>query len=610
MPQPVPGGLYSLHVVCRISAMSTASFQKVYFDIRHSSLRFYRIVSWAGFCLLVTALMGFSVTRAMMAVHECQWPIGWDLLRDVSMGQVMLDGRYPADPILLNKTLWYNPLTGAMLALGHVISGLSMPRVGVLIGPFVNLLAPLGVTVLAACLFGRAAALAGLCLVLFGRGPQVSIWVCFSYTPWMMASLYAAGMMLFLFAIYHKALEHRSCMGHIAAGLLLGIVFMAHTAPAIVAGGAMVLYVAWEEGRLCWESRVLKRNDYPLYYSKRAEAQRLALFFVLMLVVAFLISLPYTWSILWNYGFQVRNPSPSLFALDYVLLEQLPSRVMEALNWRNGFALLGLCALVYHRNRAAKLVLCWTLTVCLLLVQQYLWQLLETRYGIIIPGIVPGHHGSIHLTALRAVLFGIGIASFGGLISTLAGKFRAWRRGAFSPRFFSALSQTIRFAAACMAGFLLYTAHPLTTHPDFQQPDMVLYHQYHQRGIPVYEWILEHTAPDAVFICNEDELAMTIVMPAARKLLFPPYIYSNPFVDPGPLSYHNRLLVESVAKEDATAFCAEKNKYANVYMILREEEIVHSKTSYAVLFTEVFRAEGLVVFEARSCSEILKPQEV
>jgi len=240
------------------------------------------------------------------------------------------------------------------------------------------------------------------------------------------------------------------------------------------------------------------------------------------------------------------------------------------------------------------------------LVQHYLWQLLESHYDIRIAGIVPGHHGSIHLTAVRAVLFGVGIVSAGGFLARIACHFRSIFGGALSPGSFSVLLQTTRFAAACIAGIFLYSAHPLTTHPDFQQPDMTLYHKYHQRGIPMYEWIMKHTAPDAVFMCNEDDIAMRIVMPAARKLLFPPYIYSNPFVDPGPLSYHNRLLVESVADNNASAFCEEKSNYSDVYLILREEELAAASAAHTHLFLEVFRGEGLVLLEARPCEEILQ----
>ena len=77
-------------------------------------------------------------------------------------------------------------------------------------------------------------------------------------------------------------------------------------------------------------------------------------------------------------------------------------------------------------------------------------------------------------------------------------------------------------------------------------------------------------------------------------------------MDPGPLSYPQRLLVESVSNKDAVAFCTERNKYANVYMILREADLSSVSSSPTILFSEVFRAEGLVLFEARPCEARLR----
>lgn len=563
----------------------------------------FHALSCVLYCLLVAALLGFALTRAILATHECLWPIGWDLLRDVGMGQTLVEGRYPEDPILLGETLWYNPLTGAILALGNILSGISMPRLGVLLGPWVNLLAPLGFVILVTLLFGRAAGLAGVCIVLFGKSATVPIWVHFWYSPWLFPSLYGAGIMLLVFAVYYKALERHSYAGHAGAGLLLGLAFMAHTAPAVVAGGALLLCSTWEVLHLLAARRRDRDRGEIEEAVVRGKVLQVAAAFGLLLAVAFLTSLPYTGSILWNYQFQVQSPSPSLFALDYVLLEQLPDRFVEAMNWRNAFAVLGVLALLYRRDRAARLGLCWALAVVLLFVQHYLWQLLERRFTVLVPGIVPGHHWSIHLTAVRAMLFGVGVAAAGGLTADAVRRLRSivFRSGPV-PRLFPAFRRVAGFAAACVAGLLLYAMNPLTTHLDFQKPDMTLYHEYHQRGMPLYEWILENTPPDAVFICHEDELAVTIVMPAARKLLFPPYIYCNPFVDPGPLSYVNRILMEPAMAGDAATFCAERQKYSAVYMIMREEALVGPPAPFNALFEEVYRAERLVLFAARPCT--------
>ena len=552
----------------------------------------------AAFCVVAACLIGFSLVRAVTATHQCVWPSEWDLLRDIGTAQMILDGRYPEDPILPGETLWYNPLTGALLAAAHRLSGIPLPRLGILLGPWLNLITPLGMVALLACLFGRAAALAGLCMVLYGKYPPNPFWLEISYAPWLMAPLYASGLMFLTLAAYYKGTTRRSPGMLMFSGALLGVTFMAHTAPAIIAGGTMLLHTAMEAARMLWKPGIEHEDLTGKRLSGGAEAVRIAARFALLLLTAFLVSLPYTWSILWNYGFHVRNPHPSLFTADFLLLVNLPIRLHEAINWRNAFAVLGVFTLLRRRDSAALLVLGWTATACLLMTQHYLWQWLLLR-GVSLTGLAPGHHWAVHLTAVRAVLFAVGVTAAGAGIAQ--GMRWLWKRArpSASRDASPALRQAAMLAAACLAGILLYREHPLTTRVDFQQPEMTLYHQYHQVRMPMYEWILENTPPDAVFLCFEDSIAMTVVMPAARKLLFPMMIYSNLYVDPNELSYNKFRLLDAMDRADREAFRAEAQKHPQVLMLLRREDLANPPRSPEPFFAEVYRAGGLVAFQAK-----------
>lgn len=553
------------------------------------------------FCGIVASLLAFSLVRAVAATHQCKWPSEWDLLRDISMAETILAGRYPEDPILQGETLWYNPLTGAILAVAQKVSGISLPRLGILLGPYLNLITPLGIVVLLSCLFGRAAALAGLCMVLYGKYPHNPFWVQVCYAPWLMAPLYASGLMFLTLAAVFRAYTRRSLAWHVVAGVLLGVAFMAHTAPAIIAGGTMVLLLLVEIAGLhrCCPTTVQDASKSGLI-DKRDPVRRTALVFVL-LGTAFLISLPFTYSILWNYGFQVRNPHPSLFTANFVLLQELPARVGESIQWRNGAALVGLIVLLRRRDRASWLVLCWLAVAGAMMAQHYLWQLLLLRFNIMLPGLAPGHHWAIHLSAVRAALFAVGVVSIGEGISIAATRWRHLRtRTKIAPGRSGAVP-VAGFAAAALAGMLLYTAHPLTTRADFQIPDMTLYHQYHQVRMPMYEWIRTQTPPDAVILCFDDAVAMTVVMPAARKLLHPMMIYSNLYVDPGVLSYDRFRLVDAIQRQDLSAFCDERERYSELYMLITVQEHAEKRPEELMLFTEVHRAGGLVLLQALSC---------
>lgn len=554
-----------------------------------------------AFCLIVAGMLGFSLVRAVGATIQVEWPPEWDILRDFGTAQSFLEGRYPEDPILAGKTLWYNPLTGAMLALFHLVSGISVPRLGILLGPYLNLLTPLGFVVLLACLFGRSAALAGLCVVLYAKTPASPFWVQLSYSPWLMAPLYAPGLMFLALAAFFFAVRRRSAAGHVLAGGLLGITFMAHTAPAVTAGGTMLLLCIFEAVRLWRNSPAGKEDGGSGGPGNAGEAVVVVRQFALLLLTAFIVSLPYTWSILWNYGFRVRNPYPSLFAVDYVLLERLPARLLEGMNWRNGFALLGFLVLLRRRDLPSLVVLLWTVTVALFMAQHYAVQSLVEWNNTLLPGFAPGHHWAIQWSAARAALFAVGITAAGsGAASLLC---RLWNRSfkTVPERSFRAARGVGAFVAACLAGGLLYFAHPLTTRMDFQQPDLAGYRQFHGRHIPMYEWILKNTPPDAVFLCREDSVAMTVVMPAARKLMFPMLIYSNPFVDTGPLGHDNAKVYDALQRADRDAFCGEASRYAALYLLLKEEEAPVSAEDSLPFFTEVHRAGGLVALKAEAC---------
>jgi hypothetical protein len=565
------------------------------------SRSFVSILLRGLFCLVVALLLSFSLVRAVDATSQCLWPSEWDLLRDIGMAQTILDGRYPEDPILSGETLWYNPFTGAILALSHQISGISLPRLGILLGPYLNLITPLGFVFLLACLFGRAAALAGLCMVLYGKDPANPFFVQVCYAPWLMAPLYASGLMFFTLAVYYRASKQGSLGYYIFAGCLLGITFMAHTAPAIIVGGTISLHVLAELLRSFYLSKAERKATTKKNTDVKINTLSLLTQFFALLLTAFVISLPFTWNIIWHYGFHVRNVQPALFSVDFVLLENLPERLRETINWRNGFALVGMIELLRRRDRASRLVLCWLLTSCLMLSQHYVWQAILLYHKVELVGFAPGHHWTIHLSAVRAALFAVGVTVTGAFMLNIIGMFEKCVVGRLSGDTSLLLQNIGKAVGACLAGVMLYADHPLLTRTDFQVPQRKAYHEYHERHIPVYEWILANTPPDAVILCFEDEIAMTVVMPAARKLLFPLRIYSNLYVDPGPLSYDRRRLVDAVNEADWPDFCAECSIYPSVYMLLKEGGYDKEGKSSTCFFDEVYRAGDLVVFKAKPC---------
>jgi len=527
-------------------------------------------------------LLGWSLSRACSTVAPCQMPREWDVLRDISIAQSLEEGRYPEDTSLAGEISWYNPLTGALLAIVRVFNEQSLMRIAVVSGPYINLLAPTAFYLLTALWFGHGAALAGLCLYLFGKdGASPSTWTC-AYSPWLLASAYSAGLLFLTLATFKKALEKKTSGFFIAAGLLLGLTFLGHTAPAVIAGGSMVLLTGMESCRMA------RQMD------GRRGVSHLVFLLFLSLTIAFFASLPYTGPILWRYQFHVLNPGPSRYASQNVELQNLPEQIWTIFSMRNLIALFGAAGLCSQwRRLEVRALACWSLTVIVLMVQHYAWQALRLN-GIVIPSIVPGHHAVIHLAAVRTVLFGTGIV--------FAGKW-AYRFLAFlALRLKPSCNKCLGMEPFCtgalvvLAGLCLYLTNPYSRRVDFLPPAGTAHHDLYERHVPMYEWIRDTTPPEATVLCPDETLGIKIVLPSGRKLVNPMLLYFNPYVDRGPKTLRQEAILEALDKGDKDALCEEAKVYPILLLLL--EEPVEKAPPFA---TEIHRAGGSVLFEIHSC---------
>ena len=550
---------------------------------------------WLLFIAIVCTLCGGALFFAVRASEQCQWPAEWDTLRDMGMAQTLLDGNYPSDPILSGETLWYNPLTGVMIAATSRILHLSLSETSITIGPYVNLIAPAALVVLLTVFFGRAAALAGLCVMLFAKDPQTPFWVNACYSPWLLAPLYSLGLFFLTLIAYREGIKRSSLLWCGIAGILLSITFMAHTAPALIIGGIVVLTTLLETG-MRWHE---KRSNSAVAAASRLPVRLLFFHVGLLLFLAFLISLPYTWSILRRYQFKVENPFPSLFAADYVRLNALPDRIYESLNWKNLLALAGIGVLLrrFRQDETARLVICWLVVALAFLGHHYLWQYLLSK-NIVLTAFVPAHHAAIHLSAVRAVLFAVGIVFLGRVVAKpvhlACGTHlsTSWQRR---------LQQAIILVVVALTGSILYRTHPITTRADFLVPDRALYHEFHEQGIPMYNWILEHTTPEAVFLCEEESVGMTVVMPAGRKLVSPMLLYSNPYVPFAPLFEAKKNLLSAIENTEREVFCQHAEDYPVLYLLVKMGKSQENSKKYEAFFEKLHEAGNLVVWRARKC---------
>src|ERR1700719_2036781 len=129
---------------------------------------------------------------------------------------------------------------------------------------------------------------------------------------------------------------------------------------------------------------------------------------LLILTVAFIVSLPFTFSILFHYHLRILNPVPGNWIYGPLATDKPPDFLRGYLSWFSALAALGLVVLIATRNaRPGKIALfTWLLICCAGLTLNAIQQIPSPRLHLM---FVPAHHFLFYLRAIENILFGIGL---------------------------------------------------------------------------------------------------------------------------------------------------------------------------------------------------------
>jgi hypothetical protein len=482
-----------------------------------------------GALFLICAL---ALREGVRASSDLDWPGDPDLFRDIAQSQTFLQGNWDGDPYYRNGKLWYSPLVPAAVALGSRLTDTPTHRLYARAGAYLNLLAPLCFFALVAAFFSRGAALAAVFSFVFLSGQELPAFASATYSPWLFPSLVAQSLFFLSLIALLWAWRGGTHVRFAIAGLVCGVTFLAHAAPAVILA-AIVVSAA---------------------FSNPPGATRRSLFtrWLALVLAAVAVSSPLLWTIAFHYGLSTRNPLPASWQWPLLHRSGLAHLAALSLTWASAAALLG-AVWTWRRKKGsfeARVLFVWA-GACLFL-------LLTSWLGL--PRALPGHHFVFYLKALESVFFGVGVAAACGFVADrLAGRFR------------------VRLPTdALVAGVVL--ALVVLQYPSYRErPDFTVSRLKAERFVKrsdrlaAYDWIAENTPPESVFLCKDD-LSLYVVGPAGRKVVAVDRFFSNPYLD---WDYRNRRrnrMLHCLAEGDEPCFREIASQHEVAYVLVDSRE--------------------------------------
>jgi hypothetical protein len=506
------------------------------------------VTFWCALVLLCAplAISGIARTRSL------SWPEEPDVLRDAAQAQTCADGHPLSDPFYRGEWAWYPPLVPWTVAGVSRVLHMPVPMTYARLGAYLNALAFLAFGALVARLFGPWVALAAVLDTLYIRDPRLRPWAAPSYST----TLYAGAAVLTLFCLtllaYRRAVAGTSRWRCVLTGVLLGLTFLGHVAPAIILACVF-----------CCDGIVRLRGDVRVY-------RQLAL----MAVPALVVASPLLYTIVGHYHLATRNPAPGSW--DW--------RLGSGLNWET---YLAVAAAVYFVRRArgpnARLFLCWVAAAGALFVAATIASRMGHSLG------VPRHHFLYYLKAGQSVVLAWAVVRISEQLRD------ALNRLGTSRHIARVTTPTVIVTLAVSAWFLAPTRLSAWL---AQQRDTTPVRPRAYRTA-AYAWLRAHATDEAVVLAS-DSSGIEVVGPAGAKVVATFDTHSNPYVDWAKRTRDRNAMLAALADEQQDRFLALAEEYqvTHVLRLRRDGPWLALKRLPALALA--YRGPGVRIYKLRN----------
>jgi len=514
--------------------------------------------------------------------YDLDWPPDFDLYRDISIAQTILDGGGLADPAYLDERLWYNPLVPASVAGISWLTGWSVPVLYARAGAYLNLVAPICFYLSIAYLFkDRLTAFVSTLAFLFITCQCPTSRACASYSPWLFTANFTQAGFYLTLLLYERALRWGRRRDFLFVGLSLGLTFLGHLAPALILGGIIALHTA---------STALRGLDRTLSSPCLHEATiRLGI----VVGTALAVGSPYLSIIVGHYKLHILNPAPGGWIFPELELENVLSLLRANLSLPNLIALAGGVMLwTRPRERLTYLLTLWFLVCSGFIGLDYLSQL-ASRLGLPTFHTAPSIHFMFYLKALVSALFGYGLLALVRFVLEL-GKYLLHHPRVHLPNHLQARVE--RAAMTLLALIMALKGYgPFVNQPAFNEvrvrAQTVIPPGWHH----AYTWIRDHTSPADVFLAPP-YFGLHIVTPAGRKVVALKPVFSNPFVEATARLEHNSALYDYLQSGDAERFAILASAYDVRYVVAIDNSPVAIYNSPGCRLETAFTDEGVTIY--------------
>ena len=517
--------------------------------------------------LIVTCVL--AGREGVRATADLEWPLETDLRRDIGTAEAMRLGHPLSDAAYAGEWLWYNPLTPWIVGTIAAATGQPTHTAYVRAGAWLNLLAPFALFVLVAALFevqAAACTVVALVLLMPGREPA---WLGATYSPWLLAMHFTQGLFYAALFLAWRLRSRGTMTDAMAAGGALGLVFLGHTAPALILGGSLLILLVDGCRKSGWRVVVFRRRT------------------IAFLLTAIVVAAPFLFSLV-HYAGIIQNHAVSSWTPDELSSGQFWGYIGGRLvpSWIGVVALVGYVRLWRMRSTpAGQIVLAATASALFWFVYGSIASL-TTGSGFRLPTLVPSFHFLYYARAFEAIAFGLGAVSLVEWMVT---------RGPRAPKVALVLAALL---PAVLLGAAMRNLDRYRTRPDFATESAGS-----RASVPhadVRAFLLGSTGPGDVILAD-DWTALHIIVPLGRHVVAMNEFFSNPFVDLERRRADRDRMDVLLDQGDWPAFRELAGAYGVRYVL--RQAVLETEDRLACCIDRVWTSAALVAYRLRQWPE-------